>query len=351
MDEKSLISYINQNVNQKINIMEICGTHTHEIKRLGLESLLSQDINLISGPGCPVCVTSYQVIDLAIQLARENKMIVTFGDMIKVRGSRESLNDVLTEGYKVKVVYSPLDLFSVVENNKDEEIIFLGVGFETTVPIFASVIKSMKRLGIKNVSFLLSLKRMEPILKKILKENNELNGMIAPGHVAAITGSDYFKFITEEHDIVCAVCGFTGLDILSGIYFIMRNLKNPQFINLYPRVVRPLGNQLALDLINQVFDRSDSYWRGIGNVSLSGYQLKDEFEYYDSIKKYHLELRIDEDNCIKECACADVILGVKKPTDCLLFQSICHPRNPIGPCMASSEGTCLSYYQYGRNYG
>lgn len=347
MDERKLIAYINQNVKRKINLMEVCGTHTHEIKRLGLESVLKEEINLISGPGCPICITSTEIIDLAIVLAKNNKTIVTYGDMLNVKGSKNSLKDLLMEGYKIKEIKSPLDLFSVTEKYKNEEIIFLGVGFETTAPVLSSVVKTMKQLKIDNISFLLSLKRMEPILREILTKNNEIDGLIAPGHVATITGSEYFKFITETFEISCAVCGYKKQDILSGIYFLTRHVDNPHFINLYSQVVGPYGNKKATNLINQVFDIGDSYCRGLGIVKYSGYQLKEEFKTYDTLKKYNLSFTYENEE-IKGCSCHDVILGLIKPTDCQLFETKCNPQDPIGPCMACSKGTCLAYYKYGK---
>lgn len=345
MDERKLIDYINQNIKRKINLMEVCGTHTHEIRRIGLASVLSKDINLISGPGCPICLTSTEVIDLAISLVKNNITVVTYGDMLKVNGSEHSLQDLILQGYKIKEIKSPLDLFPLIEELKKEEIVFFGVGFETTAPVLSSVIKTMKQLKINNISFLLSLKRMKPILKKILTKNNEIDGIIAPGHVAVITGSEYFKFITEEFEIPCSVCGYKEKDILSSIYFLTRHIDNPQLINLYSQVVRPLGNKKALNLIDHVFEIRDSYCRGMGNVNYSSYQLKETFKPYDAFEKYHLKFSNKTDE-ISGCSCQDVMLGLKKPIDCPLFQTKCDPQNPIGPCMASSEGTCLAYYKY-----
>ncbi|QVK18621.1 hydrogenase formation protein HypD [Mycoplasmatota bacterium] len=345
MDERKLIDYINQNVKRKINIMDVCGKHTNVIKRIDLESVLSDKINLVSGPGCPICITSSQIVDLAISLAKSKKTIVTYEDMLKVRGSKNSLNDLLLDGYKIKLIKSPLDLFLFIEQNKKDEIVFLGVGFETIVPVLSSVVKTMKRLKIDNVSFLLSIKRMEPIIRKLLVENKKIDGIIAPGHVASVTGSDYFKFITDHFSLSCAICGFKAHDILSAIYFLIRHVDKPSFINLYSHFVRPLGNKKALNLINQVFDIRDSYCFGLGNVYQSSYQLKEEFSAYNAFKKYKLRL-LNKNEEIKECLCKQVILGFKKPTDCRSYQSECNPTNPIGSCMVSSNGTCLAYFNY-----
>lgn len=347
MDERKLIDYINQNVKRKINIMEVCGTHTNMIKRIGLESVLSDKINLISGPGCPICITSTEIIDLAISLAKSKKTIVTYEDILKVKGSKNSLNDLLLDGYKIKLMKSPLDLFLLVEQNRKDEIVFLGVGFETIAPVLSSVVMTMKRLKINNVSFLLSIKRMEPIIRKILVENKKIDGIIAPGHVASVTGSEYFKFITDHFSLSCAICGFKAHDILSAIYYLIRHVDKPSFINLYSHFVRPLGNKKALNLINQVFDIGDSYCFGMGDVSHSSYQLKEDFSTYDALKKYHLQI-FNKNEEIKDCLCKDLILGFKKPTECHLYQTECNPRNPIGPCMSSSKGTCLVYYKYGK---
>ncbi len=349
MDEKRLINEINQQIKNKVNLMEVCGTHTHEIKRLGLESVLSNNVNLISGPGCPVCVSSCGMIDQAIECLKDKKTIVTFGDMVKVKGTTSSLKEMKIKGYKVIVIYSPLDLFNIIRNNIDEEIIFLGVGFETTAPVIASVIKQMKKSNQKNVSFLLDIKRMKPILIYILSKNHKINGIVAPGHVATITGSEYFRFITEDYHISCAICGFTSLDILSGIYYLSKHKGKLQFINLYSRAVRPNGNPLAKNIINEVFEESDAYWRGIGSIKYSGYRLNSEYKDYDAINKYQLNIVHNEiDN---DCCCDKIMLGLKKPTECKYFRIICHPNNPLGPCMVSSEGCCLAYYKYGRKYG
>lgn len=340
---KNYIKEINAVVSEPIMIMEVCGTHTHEIARSGIQSLLTDKINIRSGPGCPVCVTSHGYIDAAINLAKKGVIITTFGDLLAVKGSEGSMQDLQAEGYDVRVLYSPKDLIPLALKHPLQEIVFCGVGFETTAPVIAAVIEIVKEKEFKNVSFLISLKRMEPILRKVL-QNNKISGIICPGHVAAIVGADYFRFISEEYHISSVICGFGVTDIVGGIYWLSHHYKEGSFLNLYNRIVTDCGNKKAMEMINKVFQISDDYWRGIGLVQNSGYCLKKEYHQYDAKIKYNLDIVESEE--VDKCICKEIILGKKEPIDCMLFRKVCNPQNPMGPCMVSSEGTCLAYYKY-----
>jgi len=346
---KEIVININNLADKEVKIMEVCGTHTHAIYKYGIRELISPNVRLISGPGCPVCVTEEEVIDRAIDLAsEENVVIATFGDMIRVKGSKKSLMDIMAEGKKVKIIYSPLDVLKLASENRDKIIVFLGVGFETTAPTIAMTIKSVKENDIKNVYFLLSIKRMRPIIEMILNNRNNLQGIICPGHVATITGSEYFKFISTYYKIPAAVCGFEAMDILGGIYFLLKQIKmgKSSFDNLYKRWVREEGNTIANEIVSQIFRIEDGNWRGIGEVKNSAYVLRDTYSEYNALSKFHMDIEM-KSSIPTGCQCSDVILGNIPPAECYMFRSGCSPSNPLGPCMVSSEGSCAIYYKYG----
>jgi len=349
MTKSSLLKEINEMVTEEITIMEVCGTHTHEIAKNGIHDLLSPLIKIQSGPGCPVCVTSSFYIDVAIEIAKKGAIIVTFGDMVAVKGTKYSLQDMKTEGYDIRILYSPHSLIDLCLNNKDQEIVFCGVGFETTAPVIAKVIKMVDDLQIKNVSFLLAIKKMEPILKKVLdNKNQKLDGLICPGHVASITGSDYFRFISDDYHITTVICGFEPIDLIGGIYYLVKNYKNGSFLNLYNRVVTNQGNLKAQSLINEIFSVDNDYWRGIGLVENSALKINNKYKEYDAINRYNIQLKVQLEDT--SCICNEIIIGLKMPCDCNLFDKVCNPKNPYGPCMTSSEGACLAYYRYRRVY-
>ncbi len=349
---KDMLKKIQKPPAKIFNVMEVCGTHTQALSKLGIRQLVNPNINLLSGPGCPVCVTSEGYIDAAIELLKNSNVILsTFGDMMKVNGSRENLIKQREKGKNIKILYSPLDSITLAEENEDKEIVFLGVGFETTTPIIALAIKIVEEKSIKNISFLIGMKRMEPILHYILKQpNHNIQGLMCPGHVAAVKGADYFKFIVEEYNIPAVVAGFEALDITCALYFLMeqQNKTEKSFKNLYKTCVSPEGNKRANELMGEVFTYCDNEWRGIGVIKDSGFALSEKYRKYDAAERFGINLRKNsEKNNIKTCACSEILLGKKLPNKCELFGRSCIPEHPIGPCMVSTEGSCSIFYKYG----
>lgn len=347
---KDLIKEINLLATKEMNIMEVCGTHTHMISKLGLKSILSPNIKLISGPGCPVCVTSEDYIDNAIEMLNTYDIIMTtFGDMMRLRGTEKSLLEEKSKGKDVRIVYSPFDLVEIAEANRNKNVVFLAVGFETTAPIIALVIKTAAEKGIDNLLFITSIKLMPPIINYILKQpNNKINGLICPGHVATIKGADYFRFIELEYKIPAAICGFEATDILIGIHFLVNAIAYEQrasFENLYKRCVKSNGNLIANQVIEEVFDISDTEWRGIGKIANSSLTINEKFSRYDALKTLPVNNRLAKANT--GCECKDILLGNKKPYECRFFGKQCNPINSLGPCMVSSEGACAITYRYG----
>lgn len=345
-----LINEINSMVEDEIRIMEVCGTHTQMIAKLGLRSLLSSRIKLLSGPGCPVCVTEENYVDSAIEILNKyNITATTFGDLMRVRGRRGSLLEEKGKGKDIRIIYSPLDLIKMAEENKGKKIVFLGVGFETTAPIIALTIKIASEKAIDNLYFLTSIKLMAPILNYILKEsNNQIQGLICPGHVATIKGADYFKFINSEYHIPSAVCGFEAIDIVAGIHYLVKQITQKEeeaFENLYKRCVRTKGNITANLLIEEVFNILDGEWRGIGNVENSSLEINERYARFDARKVFVVESQ--QVKASMGCYCKDILLGKKTPMECKLFKEGCSPMSPKGPCMVSTEGACAIAYRYG----
>lgn len=348
---KGMIKKIRQSQIRSFNVMEVCGTHTQAISKFGIRQLVEPNIQLLSGPGCPVCVTSENYIDAAIELAKHRNVILsTFGDLMKVNGSRENLIDQREKGKDIKVLYSPLDSITLAKQNEDKQIIFLGVGFETTTPLIALAIKIAQEKKMKNISFLIGMKRMEPILHHILKDpNHNIQGLICPGHVAAVKGADYFKFIVDKYNIPAVVAGFEGLDIVGALYFLMKQQGEVKknFKNLYKTCVTLEGNKRANKLMEEVFTYCDQEWRGIGTINDSGFSLREKYRNYDSTEKFGINLKETlEKNKNKTCICSEILLGKKLPDKCKLFGKSCTPEHPIGPCMVSSEGSCSIFHKY-----
>lgn len=344
-----IISRIKDSIEYPIRIMEVCGTHTNSIAKYGIREIFSSKITFLSGPGCPVCVTSESYIDNAIKILNNKDIILTtFGDMLKVNGTHENLLSKKAQGNNVVIVYSPIDVLKIAQKNPYKEIVFLAVGFETTAPIIAMTLKMAKEMEITNLSFYTALKVMNPVLNKILKQPyKQIDGIICPGHVASIKGSEYFRFIFEEYKIPAVVAGFEALDILGAIYFLAQNINkvnNAGFKNLYKRCVSDKGNKIANLIMDEVFHISDAIWRGIGIVENSALELNNRYSDYDASKIFGLfEQHV---NIINGCRCGDIILGNKAPFDCELFGKQCNPITPHGPCMVSSEGSCAINYRY-----
>lgn len=327
-----------------VNLMEVCGTHTMAIARSGLRGLLPDNIHLLSGPGCPVCVTPQETIDCAIALAREEDVIVTtFGDMVRVPGSKTSL-----ESFSPKIVYSALDALTVAQENPGKNIVFIGVGFETTSPTIAATVLAAEQRKLRNFYVLPAFKLIPPALEFIAQSPVvDVQGFILPGHVSTIIGSRPYHFIAEKYSIPGCVTGFDPLDILQGIFNLVGQIadKRPRIDIEYSKLVKPDGNKKALAIMKKVFTVCDAKWRGIGMIANSGLTFKNRYAKYDVTKKYRL--RIPKSIEPKGCICGNVLLGVNVPLDCALFGKKCTPLSAIGPCMVSSEGSCAAYYKYG----
>jgi hydrogenase expression/formation protein HypD len=333
----------------KISLMEVCGTHTHSIFRSGIMSLLSNKIEHLSGPGCPVCVTPNEYIDRAVAYSHlPDVIITTFGDMIKVPGSSSSLEKEKANGAKVKIIYSPLESLEIARNCPEKKVVFLGVGFETTAPLVASTILTANKEKIKNFFVLSGHKLIPPAMLSLLESGEiKIDGFICPGHVSAIIGETHYQPIVEKYGIPSVIIGFEPIDLLEGIEMMVRQIvekEKPKVENQYTRVVRIEGNEKALSLINKVFDIKDSDWRGLGLLPKSGLHIKKAFSEFDAEKK--ISVKVEKTKTHPKCICGKVLCGTKKPFECELYGNFCNPENPIGPCMVSSEGTCAAYYKF-----
>jgi len=331
----------------KLRIMEVCGTHTHEIFRLGIRSLLPESIELISGPGCPVCVTPVGYIDEAVMLALEHGAVIcTFGDLIRVPGTKMSLAGARAEGAQLRVVYSPLDAVEFAKGNPEKQVVFLAVGFETTTPASCLAVKKAKEAGLKNFSLLVANKTM-PNAYQALK--GSADAFLYPGHVHAIIGNSLCEKLAQEDGISGVVTGFTAKELLEALAVVVEKSKEgkPFFQNCYLRVVREEGNPAAQKVIAEVMESCDSEWRGLGVIPGSGQRLREEYKNYDARIKFRLPKVEGRSN--PACRCGEVLQGKCRPSDCKVFGKGCTPQHPIGACMVSNEGACSAYYQYGGN--
>ncbi|MEZ0536908.1 hydrogenase formation protein HypD [Caldicellulosiruptoraceae bacterium PP1] len=331
-----------EKIGKKLKIAEVCGTHTVSIYKNGFHVLFKDYIDFISGPGCPVCVTGEEYIDMLIEIA-DKKAIYVFGDLMRVPSSTISLSQAKANGRDVRIMYSPVE---IVENIDDEkEYVIAAIGFETTIPIFALAIQRVIERKLTNVKFAVQLKLIDNPLKILLNDGLDVDGIILPGHVAAITGTRYFEFL-ESYKIPSVVSGFEALDILKTIKIISDKLltKDYSIGNEYSRLVKTNGNERAYELIEKYFEKSDAYFRGIGVLKDSGLTLKKEYKYLEE------EISYSNNQKISACRCSDVLTGKIKPYECSLFEKVCTPINPKGACMVSSEGSCAAYYKYGKCY-
>jgi hydrogenase expression/formation protein HypD len=343
----NLADLINKAVTRDYTFMEVCGGHTAAIHRFGIPSLLPDNIRLISGPGCPVCVTGTDFIDKAITYSKMNEVILTtFGDLLRVPGSASSLEKEKAAGADIRIVLSGLEAIEIAGRNPESMVIFLGIGFETTAPGTAVTIKQAKKQNINNFFLLSAHKVMPPAMEAIIKEGVRLDGFICPGHVATITGSSIFNFIPERFNLGCVVTGFEPVDILQSILMLIRqvNQNNAKVEIEYNRAVTVKGNSIAQRLLSEVFEPYDAPWRGFGVIPLSGLTLKKDFEKFNIEKKIPLEINFHEDNDL--CICGKILRGLQTPADCPLFAEICFPENPVGACMVSNEGTCNNWYKF-----
>ncbi|MCF8373318.1 MAG: hydrogenase formation protein HypD [Bacteroidales bacterium] len=346
---KGLVESIHQTSTKPIALMEVCGGHTMSIQKFGIPSLLPETISLLSGPGCPVCVTDIRYIDHAIALARRgNTIIATFGDLIRVPGSTSSLEKEMASGVNVHIVYSILNAIELAAENPDKEVIFLAIGFETTAPGTAAGILTAAQKQLPNFSILSTHKIMPPAMEAIVDEGAKIDGYICPGHVAAITGAKMFAGLVEKHKIGCVVSGFEPSDLLQAILQLVVQFESNshKLENAYQRAVKMEGNQKAQAIMTQVFEPEDSYWRGFGVIPRSGLRLKSEFQSFDAKLKFQVDIEPTREE--KGCICGEILKGLKKPTDCKLFGKACTPANPVGACMVSNEGACAAYFKYKR---
>jgi len=349
---RGLIDAIAATKTGPVKLMEVCGTHTVAIAKNGLRAVMPEWVTLLSGPGCPVCVTANADIDTAIELARRPEVIVTsFGDMMKVPGSYSSLAREKAEGRDVRIVYSPLDALALAEKNPDREVVFVAVGFETTAPLIAAAILRAEESGLENFSIFCAHKTVPAALEALVNDPEvQINGFILPGHVSTIIGSHPYEFLAEQYHVPGVITGFEPVDVLQGVYMLLKQLEEgrSEIEIAYHRGVLPEGNPRAREMVEQVFTEMDADWRGIGVIPDTGLKIRDEFAYYDAVVR--LPVTLPEPKEIKGCQCGDVLRGVILPFDCKLFGKGCTPEHPIGPCMVSSEGSCAAYFRY-TDYG
>ena len=329
-------------------LMEVCGTHTVAIARNGIRNLMPPGTRLASGPGCPVCVTSNRDIDTVIALTRiPNVTIATFGDMTRVPGSTSSLLKEQAAGRSVQIVYSPLDALALAAQHPEREIVFVGVGFETTTPLVAMAIKRAAAADLKNFTVFAAHKNMPGALEAIINDPQlKLDALILPGHVSTIIGAAPYEFLAKKYGIPGVITGFEPVDVLQGIAMIMRQLHEgrAEIEIAYARGVMPQGNPTALAAIDEVFETCPAIWRGLGRIDGSGYRIREEFSRFDAVRHFQPDVEPTQDP--KGCRCGDVLRGIMAPSDCPLFRTVCTPENPVGPCMVSSEGSCAAYYRY-----
>jgi hydrogenase expression/formation protein HypD len=332
-------------------LMEVCGGQTHTIVKYGIDHMIPPEVELVHGPGCPVCVTSLEMIDKAHAIARRPDVIFTsFGDMLRVPGSDSDLLVLKSRGADVRVVYSPIDALKIARANPDKKVVFFAIGFETTAPGNAMAVFQARKQGIKNFSVLVSHVLVPPAIASILQSPfNRVQGFLGPGHVCTVMGYQEYEPIAERFHVPIVITGFEPLDILQGVLMTVQQLEQGKWDveNQYPRVVKREGNLMAQDLVNQVFEIGDRKWRGVGSIPKSGYKLRYEFRDHDAERIFEVE-EIDT----KEpeiCISGLVLRGVKKPHDCPAFGTLCTPERPLGATMVSAEGACAAYYAYGRH--
>lgn len=347
---KPLLSRIQEVTRHPWIIMEICGGQTHSIMQHGIDQLLPESIELVHGPGCPVCVTPLELVDKALAIAAQPDVIFcSFGDMLRVPGSSTDLLHVKSQGGQVKTVYSPLDAVKIAVENPDKQVVFFAIGFETTAPVNAASVLYAEKLGLKNYSILVSQVTVPAAMHAILgAKNNKVQGFLAAGHVCTVMGYHQYHPVSEKYKIPIVVTGFEPLDLLKGILMTIQQLESGKFCveNAYSRVVIEAGNLPAQKMINDVFEICDRNWRGIGFIPASGLRLKEEFSYYNAENRFLVDNIQTQESEI--CIAGQILQGVKKPYQCPAFGTSCTPQHPLGATMVSSEGTCAAYYRYSR---
>ena len=340
-------------ISGRITLMEVCGTHTMSIFRSGLKKLLPDSIRLISGPGCPVCVTPPAYLDRAIAYSRRlDTIVATFGDMMRVPGGSSSRAEERSEGSDIRVVYSPLNALRIARENPSRKVVFLGIGFETTSPTIAATIRAARNQKIANFFVLCGARLIPPAMKLLLEAKEvRIDGFLAPGHVSVIIGKRPYEFIASDYGVPCVIAGFEAVDIAAAVFMLLEDItgKGPARVRIqYTRAVRPEGNPRARKLLEEVFQVEDSEWRGLGVVPRSGLKIREEFSSFDAAAVLPVEVEPTREE--SGCICGEILRGVKSPPDCALFGNRCRPDHPVGPCMVSSEGTCAAYYKFRDQY-
>jgi hydrogenase expression/formation protein HypD len=339
---------IKKTVTRPWTIMEVCGGQTHSLVKNGLLNLLPKEVQMVHGPGCPVCVTPLNLIDKAVYLAEEKGVILcSFGDMIRVPGSKRSLLEAKARGADVRILYSPLEAVKLAQQNPDREVVFFAVGFETTAPANALSVLFAKKLGLKNYSILASHVLVPPAIEAVMDdETAQIQAFLAAGHVCAIMGIGQYYHLVEKYDIPMVVTGFEPVDLLQGILMTVKQLEAGQanLENQYSRIVKPEGNLEAIKTIEQVFEVTDREWRGLGTIPMSGWEVKDELSEFDANKKFSVNIT-KAPEC-PDCIAGLVLKGIKKPFECSQFGKNCTPEKPLGAPMVSSEGACAAYFHY-----
>ncbi|MFO0939598.1 MAG: hydrogenase formation protein HypD [Pirellulales bacterium] len=347
---KALVTQICRLVTRPWAIMEVCGGQTHSLIRNGIDQILPAEVEMIHGPGCPVCVTPLSVLDKALEIASSREVIFcSFGDMLRVPGTREDLFRVKAAGGDVRVVYSPLDALKLARQNPNRQVVFLAIGFETTAPANAMAVKLAKNQGLRNFSALVSHVLVPPAIQAIMMSpGNRVQGFLAAGHVCSVMGFHQYHSLASQYQVPIVVTGFEPLDLLDGIRRTIEQLERGQHFveNAYPRAVTELGNRQAQSVIEEVFTVCDRTWRGIGTIPNSGWRLRDEFSEFNAEKRFNLEHVTTTEPM--QCRAGDVLQGKIKPHQCEAFGKNCTPRNPLGATMVSGEGACAAYYNYGR---
>ena len=345
-DIKKRIAELAKDMGQ-ITIMEVCGTHTASIHKYGIQELLPDNIRLVSGPGCPVCVTAQKDIAAALSIAdREDVIFTCFGDMMRVPCGDDSLYSLYESGKDVRIVTSPMDALHIAQDHPDWQTVYFGIGFETTAPHTAALIEAADECGIQNLSILSAHKTMPQAIKKLLKGGSGIDALICPGHVASIIGAQAFSFVPDELMLPAAVAGFEAYDIMAALLCIVHMLRSGErkCVNMYPRAVTEYGNREALSLLYKVFEPCDAVWRGLGEIQGSGLGIKERYWEFDAAHRFDLPVKKIEE--AKGCICARILSGKSRPTDCVNFGGACTPDRPLGACMVSSEGSCAAYYWY-----
>ena len=334
---------------QTMTLMEVCGTHTMAIYQQGIRALLPDNIRLISGPGCPVCVTPVSYVDHAVALARRPETIIaTFGDMVRVPGSSSNLLHEQATGAIIRIVYSPLDAVTLAEKNPGTDVVFLGVGFETTTPTVAGAILTAARKNLENFYVLCSHKTMPGPMAALASDPDlQVDGYLCPAHVSAIIGANAYQPLVDSYQVPCVVTGFEPLDVLQGVLMLARQVVagDARVENQYNRVVKADGNRKAQEILKQVFEPCDANWRGIGDIPDSGLQLRPNYARFDAARQLPVEVEPAVEH--RGCLCGEILKGKVRPNDCPLFRTTCTPEDPVGACMVSSEGTCAAEYKYG----